>query len=492
MREDTANKTRVWAMTRLIATVAMPAMLMQAAACGVAVRGVDRAVKSVTTSRLFHRGRTGALTPQEREWATAAWRYFDANRQPETGLVASVAYTNTVSMWQIADYVAALIVARELRLIDATQFDERFRRVTHFLNVMELYDGRVPNRTYSTTSWKPLNATNAEGPQGWSAIDLGRLLLWLRIARDRYPQYAEYTDKAILRWNFCDVVDRDGVLHGGELAGGTTKTFAEGRLGYEEYAAAGFRAWGFTTTRASSLDPIEKVRIYGIDLPVDARDPRVTGTPAPVVTLPWVLLGLELDWRDDVNAHAQAQAQADGSTRPLEDIATLIYRIQEERFRREQIYTARTDHPIGRAPWFIYDSIHAGGFPFNTTAADGAHQPQSSLVSTRAAFGLWALWNTDYTTRLMTIVEPLHNKERGWFEGRLEQTGGAEELFSSTTNAVVLEALLYKVQGPLFESRPRPGYFDLVIRNEFTRPPHCLPQPSPSLASAEAKARKPR
>jgi len=45
---------------------------------------------------------------------------------------------------------------------------------------------------------------------------------------------------------------------------------------------------------------------------------------------------------------------------------------------------------------------------------------------------------------------------------------------------------------PLFESRPRPGYFDLVIRNEFTRPPHCLPQPSPSLASAEAKARKPR
>ncbi len=118
----------------------------------------------------------------------------------------------------------------------------------------------------------------------------------------------------------------------------------------------------------------------------------------------------------------------DGGTRPLADIATLIYRIQEERFRREQIYTARTDHPIGRAPWFIFDSIHAGGFPFNTTGADGAHQPQSSLVSTRAAFGLWALWNTDYTTRLMTVVEPLHNKERGWFEGRLEQTGGAEEL----------------------------------------------------------------
>jgi hypothetical protein len=473
-------------MRAMVAALTLSAMLAPIAACGVAVRGVDRAVRSVAASRLFHRGRAGALTPQEREWATAAWRYFDVNRQPETGLVAAVVYTNTVTMWQIADYIAALIAARELRLIDATQFDERFRRITHFLNVMELYDGRLPNRTYHTASSKPLNAANAEGPQGWSAIDLGRLLLWLRIARDRYPQYAEYTDKAILRWNFCDVVDRDGVLHGGVHADGATKTFAEGRLGYEEYAAAGFRAWGFTTTRASALEPIETVRIYGIDLPVDGRDPRITGTPSPVVTLPWVLLGLELDWRDDMHADTQTT----GATRPLADIATSIYRIQEERFRREQVYTARTDHQIGRAPWFIFDSIHANGFPFNTTGADGAHQPQSSLVSTRAAFGLWALWNTDYTTQLMTVVEPLHNKERGWFEGRLEQTGGAEELLTSTTNAVVLEALLYKVQGPLFESKPRPGYFDLVIKNEFARPPHCLPQPG--LASAGAEARKPR
>jgi hypothetical protein len=472
---------------RMIVAIILPACLI-ATACGVAVRGVDRAVRSVATSKLFHRGRTGALTPQEREWAMAAWRYFDVNRQPETGLVASVIHTQTVTMWQIADYIAALIAARELRLIDATQFDERFRRITHFLNVMELYEGRIPNRTYHTASSKPLNAAFTEGPHGWSAIDLGRLLLWLRIARDRYPQYAEYTDKAILRWNFCDVIDREGVLHGGVHADGKTNTFPEGRLGYEEYAAAGFRAWGFTTTRASALDPIETVRIYGIDLPIDGRDPRVTGTPAPVVTLPWVLLGLELDWRDDVHA----QSQAGGVTRPLADIATLIYRIQEERFRREQIYTARTDHQIGRAPWYVFDSVHAGGYPFNTTAPDGAHQPQASLVSTRAAFGLWALWNTDYTTRLMTVVEPLHHKERGWFEGRLEQTGGAEELLTSTTNAVVLEALLYKVQGPLFDSRPRPGYFDLVIANEFARPPHCLPQNGLTMTGTRTGARAAR
>ncbi len=96
----------------------------------------------------------------------------------------------------------------------------------------------------------------------------------------------------------------------------------------------------------------------------------------------------------------------------------------------------------------------------NTTAADGAHQPQSSLVSTRAALGLWRCVNTDYTTRLMTAVEPLQQGER-LVRRPPEQTGGAEELLTSTTNAVVLEALLYKVQGPPFESRPRPALLRL-------------------------------
>jgi hypothetical protein len=457
---------------RLLAALALSGSVASIWACGVTVRGVDRAVRSVAASRLFHRGRTGALTAQERQWATAAWRYFDVNRQQATGLVTGVEHTTTATMWHVADYVAALVAARELELIDSTQFDERFRRVTHFLNVMELYDGRLPNRAYSTTSSKLLHVDGAEGPEGWSAIELGRLLLWLRIARDRYPQYAEYTDKAILRWNFCDVISEEGALHGATRVDGKTKIHPEGRLGYEEYAAAGFRLWGFAPARASSLEPTRTVRIYGIDLPIDGRDPRITGMPAPVVTLPWVLLGLELDWRD--------AAQGEGQPRPLADIATLIYRIQEERYRREKIHTARTDHPIGRPPYFIFDSIHAGGYPFNTTAGDDTQQPQSSLVSTRAAFGLWALWNTDYTTSLMTVVEPLHVKERGWFEGRLEQTGGAEELLTSTTNAVVLEALLYKERGPLFESRPRTGHFDLLVKDEFARPPHCLPLAGPA------------
>jgi hypothetical protein len=336
---------------------------------------------------------------------------------------------------------------------------------------MQLYDGRVPNRAYSVQTWNPLTVANKEGPQGWSAMDLGRLLVWLRIARDRYPQYAEYIDKVVARWNFCDVLDADGTLYGGLRVEGKTRIFQEGRLGYEEYAAAGFRLWGFNTDRASSLEPSRQVRVEGVPLLVDARDPRTTGVASPVVTLPSVLLGLELDWHDGPGTAAAT---------PLADLAEGIYRVQAERFARQQIYTARTDHPIGRPPYFVYDAILSGGYPFNTTSDDGSQQQDAALVSTRASFGMWALWNTDYTSRLMALIEPLHRRDRGWFEGRLERTGGAEELVTATTNAVVLESLLYKTQGPLFRARPRPGYFDVLVRDEFGRPAHCLPPAGPA------------
>jgi hypothetical protein len=118
---------------RLRASVMLAVMLLSTWSCGVAVRGVDRAMRSVAASRLFHRGRSGPLTARQREWARAAWRHFEANRHPSTGLVAAVEKGAATTMWTIADYIAALVVAREMGLVDATQFDERFRRIMHFL-----------------------------------------------------------------------------------------------------------------------------------------------------------------------------------------------------------------------------------------------------------------------------------------------------------------------------------------------------------------------
>lgn len=358
------------------------------------------------------------------------------------------------------------------------EFDERFRRVLHFLNLMPLYDGRLPNRRYDPATMQTIDAAgtgdSGSGEGGWSAIDLGRLLIWLRIARDRYPVYGEYIDRAVLRWNFCDAIDRRGTLQSGRRRESRTELFQEGRLGYEQYAAFGYRLWGFDTPQSSSVAAADQTSVLGIPILIDQRDPRITGTPSPVVSLPYLLLGIEFGWREGEN----------DVTRQWATLADAVYRVQERRFERDGILTARTDHPTVQPPFFVHDSIFAGGYAFNTVDESGKEQPGQALVSTRAAFGLWTLWNTSYTTRLMQSIEPLQRPDRGWLEGRFELTGGAEELMSATTNAVVLESLLRKVDGPLFVRRPSSGYFDRILAREFEKPNTCLPDKGPGVAGS--------
>ena len=447
------------------------AAALGSAGCGVVVRGVQSGVIALRDSTLFHRGRHGELTERERSWAKTAWRYFENNYQAATGLVNSMDRYPVATMWHTGDHLAAMIAARELDVLSRRDFDHRLGRLLHTLNVMPLFLGRVPNTVYATASGTMANYAAQPDELGWSAVDVGRLLVWLAVARARYPEFAEYVDRAVLRWNFCDLLDRCGRLRGGARDGEGLRTFDEGRLGYEEYAAMGYRAWGFGDARATS-QPGEAVRIHDIELPRDHRDPRTTGVYAPVVTLPHVLLGLEFNWdliddeRTDDTVHSDTAAA---------DLAERVYRVQEARYRREGILTARTDHPLVQPPYFVFDAVFVAGYPWNTIADDGSRRPQAALVSTRAVFGLWALWKTPFTDRLLEVIESVNDPGRGWYEGRLELTGGLEEAVGATTNAIVLEALLHKASGKIYRTAPPDGRFAVLVRDEFRRPRTCLP-----------------
>jgi hypothetical protein len=99
-----------------------------------------------------------------------------------------------------------------------------------------------------------------------------------------------------------------------------------------------------------------------------------------------------------------------------------------------------------------------------------------ALISTRAAFGLWALWPTSYTDRLIDMVAPLHDPDRGWFEGRYERTGGYEKTLSSPTNAMVLQALLHKAKGRIHRDSNVVTLAEVKLGNEFENPGRCLPK----------------
>ncbi|WP_420473278.1 DUF3131 domain-containing protein [Noviherbaspirillum sp. ST9] len=449
----------------LVAALALPG-------CGIVVRQANRAIDY--SRHVGDVGRYGRLTEQEMQWAKVAWRYFENNTNPENGLVNGFDRYPAFSMWHVADYMAALSAARDLGLIELREFDERMSRVLKFLNTMDLSEGSVPNKLYNSVTGKMVNYSNQPEDIGWSAVETGRLLTWMKIVGARYPQYREYLDKAVLRWNFCQVIDDCGTMFGTSRAKGQRHRYQEGRFGYEQAAAAGFSAWGFDASRIWSPPKLASVTILGAPVPFDPRDPRETGAQAPVLTMPHVLLGMEYGWRYPGRSVASAGERVD-----LRRIAQQVYAVQETRYRKQGVLTARTDYQVREAPYAVTDAIYNAGVPWSTAGPDGKEQEKLALVSTRAAFGMWVLWPGEYTDRLLQAVEALHQPNRGWYEGRLEHSGGALESISLSTNAMVLETLLFKVRGRLHPEETPAGYFDRRLADVFDRPGTCLPAERP-------------
>ncbi|EIJ42539.1 Protein of unknown function (DUF3131) [Beggiatoa alba B18LD] len=446
--------------------------LVYLSGCGVVVRSLHRSAENLSTSPIFHQGRYGDLTEEEQQWAKIAWLYFENNYNPATGLVNSRDGYPSVSVWDIADTIAATLAAKELALIDAYAFDQRISTLLDFLNRMNLSFGKLPNKLYHAGDGQMVNAGNQPDEIGWSAVDIGRLLIWLHILKTRLPAYSEYVDKAVLRWQFCDIIDNCGQLQGsarGEAQ--AVQTYPDTRIGYTEYAQAGFEMWGFTMQRAQLSYAV--TNILGVNIVHDDRDPRLVGNYSPVVSLPYLLYGLELNWDKTDDARSTPLQHTDTF---MADQAMNIYAVQARRYAQNNIFTARTENASNAEPYIVLDSIFAGGFAWNTLDAKGNYLPHLALVSTRATFGLWGLWKTPYTDKLMNLMKSTYQGDKGWYEGRYELTGGHNRTFTSATNATVLEVLFYKKIGKLYRPVQRQTYMDILLADEFKRPPRCFPQ----------------
>ncbi|MEF1228061.1 DUF3131 domain-containing protein [Vibrio fortis] len=439
--------------------------------CGVVYQGVTNSVDSFSQSQVFRQGRHASLTEEELMWAQTAWKYIDNNTQVTTGLVNSIDNFPTTNMAGLADYLISLIAAREFEFISNKEYDERLTLVLSFLNEMDLSYGHAPNKVYSTQSGDMVNYGNQPQDIGWSSLDVGRLLIALAIVKRHSPEFSEYVDKAVLRWNFCELISLDGELYGSMIQDGQLIRYKEGRLGLEEYTSYGYLDWQIVPEKAMNIEPYDVATIYDIDLIFDGRDPRVFNVLRPIYSTPYLWMGLEFNW-DKVGDTTSSDSKHTNNT--LAAMADAIYQVQEARWDNERIYTARGEHVVTGEPYFVYDAIYGLGTPWITLAEDGSSHDEKALVSTRVAFQMWALWKTDYTDRLMTLVKELYDPQRGWYEGRYELTSAYEKSISLKTNAGVLEALLYKQSGKLYKANKSKEYRDVKFNSRFDHPGKCM------------------
>jgi hypothetical protein len=362
------------------------------------------------------------------EAARSAWAYVTRHYVASTGLVDATSGYPYATIWDVASGLAALYAGHELKLLADAVYDQRMRRVLTTLRTMEIVDRTAFNKVYSTRTAGMIGRDQQPSARGygWSTTDLGRLLVWLKIIAATQPAHAADADAVAKRLDFTRLV-ADGYLWGQDFdAAWKPHRYQEGQIGYEQYAASGFAAWGANVDRALRLhENALPVDVMGHTLYADARGrDRLTSDPI-------VLIGLELGWDP-----------------AMERLARSLLGVQETRYRRTGVVTMVAEDSIGQPPDFFYyynAFTHRRAFGVDVQRR-GAYVDQPRWVSSKAAVAWHALLPGPYT-RLAMQTAAFARTPSGWDSGVFEGTSTSTGSQNINTAAVILTAALYHQRG---------------------------------------------
>jgi hypothetical protein len=299
---------------------------------------------------------------------------------------------------------------------------------------MPLFQGVAFNKAYTAETGEMVDRRDRPSTEGygWSVLDLGRILAWLKVIESRSPTHAAAARAAAERLDYGQLI-RDGYLIGANLrSDGGVDTYVEGRIGYEQYAAAAFDRWGHPAAKSADFfENAKPVEILGQVVFADVRGgDRLTSEP-------FVMMGLELGWSEG-----------------MREAAEKVLAVQRARHEQTGLVTVASEDAMTEAPhYFYYYCIYLDGQAF-VIDAQGARRPLDGprWVSAKAAYGWHALFPDDYTALAVETVAPAFSEGNGWFSGVYEKSGGRAGSMNLNTAALILEALLYRQTGrPLID-----------------------------------------
>lgn len=386
------------------------------------------------------------LCEEDMKVAKIAWKYYENNYHPETGLVNSVNQYTSTTLWDTGSALAATISAHDFGFIDQKEFDDRVVALLKTLNTMVLFNGEAPNKAYNTKTAEMVDYNNQATPDGIgvSTLDLARIVSWLNTLLCQHPKYEYQVNQVLSRWDYRRLI-KNGQMYGlaRDPVSNDIQVLQEGRLGYEQYAGKIFAELGFDQSVAASYtnEFRRNMDIYHIPIAYDSRDPRELGAYNYVVTESYGLDVIENGY-DEINR----------------ELVDNIYNVQVARWRETGAVTAVSEDNVDRAPWFIYNTIFTAGLPWNTTTDTGVRHDELKSVSTKAAFTLATLFpERDYSKRLIQQIASVYDPEKGWYSGIYENGNGYNKAITANTNGIILSGLLYKKYGSFYPQCKRCG-----------------------------------
>jgi len=240
-------------------------------------------------------------------------------------------------------------------------------------------------------------------------------------------------DKIVLDWSYLRVV-QGGILSSATVSKNQdgrwlTRVNPETRLGYEEYAARAFQLWGFNVEGSAVGGEYQTASVEKVKVPIQRHRTDTNFKNQYTVSNPFLLYALEF-----------------GLDPQMRSLFEPIFQAQAERYRRTGTLTASATTLIDAKPYTVHSTITAQGNPWVALGDDGQPVAKGRLVSTAVAFAYHALLpENKYSQELLQATTDLYNPLAGFYEGFYETTGKTAIGFTSSTNSMILQSLLYKV-----------------------------------------------
>lgn len=369
------------------------------------------------------------LTRNERLLAKKAHFYFQHNRRKNTGLWDSVQGYAHTTMWDIASGIAATLALEALELKTTEQSHQELSQTLRTLQHMPLYKGWLPNREYSTKTGTPsgrLSNSSMNG-NGWSALDIGRLLIWLKIMCQQHPEFERDVAKLLDDWQLGKAI-HNGTLYGANFYKGKEYYRQEGRHGYLQYAAMGFKMFNYTLPHPKLDHYLSPIEMFGSTLYVDTRNvPFLTSDP-------YVLASIEFGQNDDWNQ------------------INTIYSLHKSISKKKGKLFSYAEDAMNKNPWFAYNNLYYYGKPWTSVSPSGKVIENPQIFSHKVAYGFSVLFNDEFSKQLFSSVLNNSLHTRSIPTGQYAN-GGANTSFNINTNSLILVALWYKQNGskPIYQ-----------------------------------------
>ncbi|NOX38991.1 MAG: DUF3131 domain-containing protein [Alphaproteobacteria bacterium] len=382
------------------------------------------------------------LSPVDKKHARTAWAYFDRFTDPGRGFCPATrpvdarpsasSTKGSLGAWEMGATLQAILSAGRLDLISWDDMRARIGVCLHSLASLRLSAQHLPGLSYCNATLRPLDQTAANPTSGCSARQIMRLVAGFITVAHHCPDLAPEISLILNGWDLDRLLNRGSFLPARPSQNTAAPAPPDEYLGYEQYAAKVACLVGLAAEPALNLDPILgwSSDTTAQNLPHDRRQNRRT---QPIITSdPFHLEAMEFGWRHD-----------------MLDVAASLFLAQKARFETTGQLTALTEDALDQPPGFAVQGLLAPRSPYVSRAQNGTDLSQLKCLSTKAAFGWWALAPSPYGQKLLDAVGDLQTRN-GWQAGIYERSGQPNSVLSLNTNAVVLEALHYKSNGPLF------------------------------------------